>query len=43
VERKALTLAAASVKPASLMQEATGRRDRGGTRRSTRQLVEVTD
>lgn len=29
------------VKPASLKQEATGRRTRGGTRRSTRQLVEV--
>jgi putative transposase len=29
------------VKPASQRQEATGRRARGGTRRSTRQLVEV--
>jgi putative transposase len=30
------------VKPASMKQEATGRRASGGTRRSTRQLVEVT-
>jgi putative transposase len=30
------------VEPASLKQEATDRRARGGTRRSTRQLVEVT-
>ena len=30
------------VKPASVKQEATGRRASGGTRRSTRQLVEVT-
>jgi hypothetical protein len=29
-------------KPASLKQEATARRTRGETRRSTRQLVEVT-
>jgi putative transposase len=42
VERKALAAASAATKPASLKQEATGRRDRGDTRRSTRQLVEVT-
>jgi putative transposase len=41
VERKALASASAAAKPASLKQEATGRRTRGGTRRSTRQLVEV--
>jgi putative transposase len=42
VERKALAPAASGAKPASPKQEATGRRSRGGTRRSTRQLVEVT-
>ena len=42
VERKALASAPAAAKPASKKQEATGRRNRGGTRRSTRQLVEVT-
>lgn len=39
VERKALAPAALGAKPASPKQEATGRRDRGGTRRSMRQLV----
>jgi putative transposase len=42
VERKALTPGVLDgVKPASPKQEATGRRSRGGTRRSTRKLVEV--
>jgi putative transposase len=41
VERKALAPAAIGAKPASQKQEATGRRNRGGTRRSTRKLVEV--
>jgi putative transposase len=41
VERQALALVSASAKPASPKQEATGRGTRGGTRRSTRQLVEV--
>jgi hypothetical protein len=41
VERKALAPAAPGAKPASPKQEATGRHNRGGTRRSTGQLVEV--
>jgi putative transposase len=41
-ERKALAPAAPGAKPASQKQEATGGRNRGGTRRSTRKLVEVT-
>ena len=42
VERKALAPAViGGVKPASRKQEATARRSRGETRRSTRQLVEV--
>jgi putative transposase len=42
VERKALVPALRDgAKPASPKQEATGRRTRGGTRRSTRQLVDV--
>lgn len=43
VERTALAPAMLDgAKPASQKQEATGHRNRGGTRRSTRQLVEVT-
>jgi putative transposase len=42
VERKALTLASATVKPASAKQEATACGARRATRRSTRQPVEVT-
>lgn len=43
VERKALAPAGLDgAKPASPKQEAAGRRNRGGTRRSTGQLVEVT-
>jgi putative transposase len=43
VERKALAPAVLDgVKPASPKQEATGGRIRGGTRRSMRQLIEVT-
>jgi putative transposase len=42
VERKALAPAVRDgAKPASAKQEATGRREDGGTRRSARQLVEV--
>jgi putative transposase len=40
-ERTALASACAETKPASLKQEANGRCSRSGTRRSTRQLVEV--
>jgi putative transposase len=42
VERKALALAPAEAKPASLKQEATASGNRRSTRRLTRKLVEVT-